>query len=339
MTRSRKALLATALVCAVMIGLPVYWITAMPGNSFHGELAPLSVTESAAAESMRRHVAVIASSEHNVGHFEALENAARYIEHTLTGFGYSVKRQNFESKAGKVRNLEVSIRSRHQDRRDHPIIVVGAHYDSAEDTPGANDNGSGTAALLELARRLKELDGQMDAELMLVFYVNEEPPYFKTEQMGSRVHAAEMHARGKNIVAMISLETLGYYSDREGSQHYPFPFSLVYPSQGNFIGFVGDAGSRPLVRHLIGLFRSHARFPSEGIAAPAFIPGIDWSDHWSYRQEAYSALMLTDTAPNRYLHYHTAEDSIDKIDFPRMARVVGGIEAMLREFARDPVFK
>lgn len=330
-------IIATIAICGALICAVLYRITAMPGSSYQGIFSNLTPEEIDLALRMRKHVTTIATTEHNVDHFPEMETAAQYLEKILSGYGYTVKRQNFESKAGKVRNLEVSLRSKHQQQPGHSMVVVGAHYDSAEGTPGANDNGSGTAALLELARLLKDLDGSLESELVLVLYANEEPPYFKTEQMGSRVHAAEMKARGKNIVAMISLETIGHYSDKDGSQQYPFPFSLLYPSKGNFIGFVGEAGSRPLIRHLIGLFRKHGSFPSEGIAAPGFIPGIDWSDHWAYTQEGYPALMLTDTAPNRYTHYHTPEDTVDKIDFSRMARVVKGVELVIRHFVTNPI--
>jgi hypothetical protein len=325
-----------AAMCFAVAGTVLYRITGMPGISYHGDFANPTPEEKDLAIRMRQHITAIALAEHNVEHYPELEMAAQYIERTLSSYGYTVRQQNFESKAGKVRNLEVSLRSKHQKQPGHPIVVIGAHYDSAEGTPGANDNGSGTAAVIELARLLKDLDGLIESELILVLYANEEPPYFKTEQMGSRVHAAEMNARGKNVVAMVSLETLGYYSDKEGSQQYPFPFSLLYPNVGNFIGFVGDTGSRPLVRCLIGLFRTHSSFPSEGIAAPGFIPGIDWSDHWAYRQEGYPALMLTDTAPNRYMYYHTPEDTIDKIDFARTARVVKGVEIVMRNFVNNP---
>ena len=327
---------AIVLLLVAPVAALLHYMTAMPGTSFHGFLKTPTSPERELAARMRKHVAAIASTEHNVEHLSELEQVATYIEETLRGMGYSVKRQNFDSKAGKVRNLEVSIRSKNQMRPDHPVVVLGAHYDSVLGTVGANDNGSGTAAVLELARLLKDLEGLTDSELVLVLYTNEEPPYFKTEQMGSRVHAAEMTARKKNVVGMVSVETIGCYSDASGSQHYPFPFGMLYPDKGNFIAFVGDIGARSFTRRLIAAFRSHTEFPSEGVAAPDFVPGIDWSDHWSYRQEGYPALMITDTAPNRYMHYHTSSDTIDKIDFERMARVVGGIEAMMRDIANDP---
>jgi Zn-dependent M28 family amino/carboxypeptidase len=151
--------------------------------------------------------------------------------------------------------------------------------------------------------------------------------------MGSLLHAGDMYARGENVAAMLSLETIGYYSDAKGSQRYPPPLDALYPDTGNFIAFVGDLGTRELVRNALASFRRHARFPSEGLAAPASIPGVDWSDHWAYREHGYPAIMITDTALYRYPHYHTAQDTADKIDYALLARVVRGIELVVRDLA------
>jgi hypothetical protein len=164
-----------------------------------------------------------------------------------------------------------------------------------------------------------------------VAFVNEEPPYFTTSQMGSFVYAKECRKRKDKITAMLSLETIGFYSDQDGSQSYPPPLSLFYPSKGNFIGFVGNLSSRRLVRRVVGSFREHAKFPSEGAALPGWVPGVFWSDHWSFWKHGYHALMVTDTAPFRYVHYHTPEDTIDKIDFERLARVVAGLEKVVAD--------
>ena len=169
-----------------------------------------------------------------------------------------------------------------------------------------------------------------------MLFVDEEPPFFKSGEMGSRKYARRAKERGENVVAMFSLETIGYYSDRPGSQHYPPPIGLFYPDTGNFIGFVSNLGSRSLLHEVIASFRRHAQFPSEGLAAPAFIPGVDWSDHWSFWDEGYPALMVTDTAPYRYPYYHLAADTPDKVDFDRLARVVSGLRATLPDLAGGP---
>ncbi|MFH1808955.1 MAG: M28 family peptidase, partial [Pseudomonadota bacterium] len=213
------------------------------------------------------------------------------------------------------------------------IVVVGAHYDSAPGSPGANDNATGVATVLELARLLQDRPRQR--ELRLVAFVNEEPPYFQTENMGSLVYARELVSQGAPVVAMLTPETLGYYSEARGSQHYPFPFGLLYPDTGNFVGFVGNLGSLSLVRRCVGSFRHHAAFPSEGAAVPASIEGVAWSDHWAFWEQGVPALMVTDTAPHRDPHYHTAGDRPDHVDTERLARVVQGLAGVVDDLLND----
>ena len=169
--------------------------------------------------------------------------------------------------------------------------------------------------------------------LRFVEFVNEEPPFFQTPDMGSVVYAKRSRKAGEKIVAMLSLETMGYYSDEPGTQKYPFPLNLVYPSSGNFIGFIGNIESGDLVRDAIASFRRNVQFPSEGAALPAQIPGVGWSDQWSFWQEGYPGIMVTDTAPYRYPYYHTAQDTADKINFDRLARVVAGLEKVISDLA------
>ena len=170
-----------------------------------------------------------------------------------------------------------------------------------------------------------------------MFFVNEEPPHFQTESMGSLVYARELRQSGIPVSAMISLETIGYYFDASGSQKYPaLLLSLFYPDRGNFIGFVGNSESRDLVRRAIRSFRASAQFPSEAVAAPASLPGVGWSDQWSFWQQGYPAIMITDTAAFRYPYYHTPLDTIDKIDFEKMARVVDGVRSVVVSLADEP---
>jgi Zn-dependent M28 family amino/carboxypeptidase len=169
--------------------------------------------------------------------------------------------------------------------------------------------------------------------LRFVAFVNEEPPFFQTEGMGSTVYAKRCRDRGEKVVAMLSLETIGYYSDDEGSQKYPFPLGLFYPSRGNFIAFVGNTSNARLVRRCIKTFRAKVRFPSEGGAVPGSLPGIGWSDHWSFWEAGYPAIEITDTAPFRYPHYHEETDTPDKLDYERMARVVNGLEEVILDLA------
>jgi Zn-dependent M28 family amino/carboxypeptidase len=322
--RARLVLVVlTALV--LLVGFAAWFMTATPGASHRGPLPPLDADGRRLADYLRKHVTGVASEEHNVAHPEALERSARYIESALSGLGYAVSRQEFETGGVKVRNLEVS---RGSGQR---LVVVGAHYDSAQDAVGADDNGSGVAALLELARFLKTVQPAAGLEVRLVFYVNEELPWFGTENMGSYVHSKGLAREGREVAAMLSLETIGWYSENFDSQRYPFPFSLFYPSKGNFIGFVANLHSRSLMHRAVDTFRRGVAFPSEGVAAPESIPGIGWSDQWAYWKFGWPALMVTDTAVFRYPHYHTLRDTPDKLSYERLARVVKGLEAVVRD--------
>ena len=332
--RSRRVLVSALILVAALAalaGLAVWFVTATPGPRHRGPLPPLDADGKRLVERLKAHVLAIASEEHNLAHPEALERSARYIEATLSGLGYDVSRQEFETEGVKVRNLEVAVRG--DIAGASRLTVIGAHYDSVLGAVGANDNGSGVAAVLELARLLKGLRPAKGIELQLVLYVNEEEPYSRTEHMGSVVHAHSLAAAGAEVIAMLSLETIGCYSDAPGSQRYPFPLNLFYPSTGDFIAFVANLRSRSLLHRVIGSFRNRVAFPAEGTAAPESLADIGRSDHWSYWRHGWPALMVTDTAPFRYAHYHTPQDTPDKVDYERLARVVKGLEGAVRDLA------
>lgn len=302
----------------------------MPGDSYSGPLRPLSEDERVVCDRVEKHVWKLAGEigERNIWHYKQLEASAAYIEKVLAELGYEVRRQEYQVEGKTVANVEAE---RIGTSSPGEIVIVGAHYDSIIGSPGANDNASGVAGLLGIARLLAA--EKPSRTLRFVAFVNEEPPFFYTENMGSRVYAARSRRRGEKIVAMLSLETIGYYSDVRWSQRYPFPFSLFYPSTANFIGLVGNLDSRDLVRRAIGTFRETTHFPSEGLAAPGMVPGVGWSDHWSFWEEGYPAIMVTDTALFRYEPYHTAEDTPDRIDYDRVARVVSGLTRVVADLA------
>ena len=326
LTRVTTGLFVSLLVAAVAASL--WYMVAVPGASWSGTLPALQEEEQALVAPLRRHVEAIASTEHNLQHPTALDSAARYLEETLAGDGYRVASQPIASIPAGSRppphNLEIELPGAASD-----IVIVGAHYDSVFGAPGANDNGSGVAAVLELARLMR--DWRPRHTWRFVLFVNEEPPYFKTAQMGSYAYVQRSLTRRESIVAMFSLETIGYYADTRGSQHYPFPLGLFYPDRGNFLAFVANLGSRALLHKTIGAFRTQAVFPSEGVAAPAWIPGVDWSDQWAFWRAGIPAVMITDTAPYRYPHYHTARDTPDNVDYARLARVVRALERTFRQ--------
>jgi Zn-dependent M28 family amino/carboxypeptidase len=198
--------------------------------------------------------------------------------------------------------------------------------------PGADDNASGVAVMLALARAFEQKPQRRTVRF--VAFVNEEPPHFWNESMGSLHYAKACKERGDVITAMLSLESLGYYRDEAGSQKYPPIVSWFFPDRANFVAFVGDLGSRSLVRDAIGAFRASAQFPSEGAAMPAFVTGVGWSDQWSFWQVGYPGVMVTDTAPFRNANYHTANDKPDTLDYARLASVTTGLVAVVEKLAR-----
>jgi Zn-dependent M28 family amino/carboxypeptidase len=283
------------------------------------------------AARLKMHVVAIASEPHNIDHYPALERAAAYIEHVLENLGYEAGGQIFRAGGRAVRNIDAT-REPTSATSATPTIVIGAHYDSCWDAPGANDNGSGVAAVLELARLLSDWKPQ-HKRLRLALFVNEEPPYFRTPEMGSWQYAKWLSQRGEEVEGMISLEMLGAFSDEPGSQRYPPPLSFFFPSTANFVAFVGLPGSRTFLHKVVASFRSHTAFPSIGGVGPDLIPGLGWSDHWAFRKFRYPAIMLTDTAFFRYPHYHKPTDTPEKVDYARLARITIGLERVVREIA------
>jgi Zn-dependent M28 family amino/carboxypeptidase len=320
------ALILSILGAPLLIGTMI--ITTMPGQSYNGTLPPLSPVQTELVERLQTHIDTLAGDigERNIYHFEALSAAVQYLTETFQSFGYTPAVQSFTVQGKTVNNLEVIIEG---STLSDEIVVIGAHYDSVRGSPGANDNASGVAALLELARMARSQE--FSRTVRFVTFVNEEPPFFYTKAMGSVQYAERAALLKERIIAMVSLETIGYYSEQENSQFYPFPFEYFYPSKANFIGFVGNLKSRQLVRQTISSFRSHAKFPSEGVAAPGWMMGVGWSDHWSFWKAGYPAIMVTDTALFRYTQYHSAMDRPSIIDYQCLARVVHGLTRVVTD--------
>ncbi len=309
-----KRLTALFAVLALLAFAAWWFLMRMPGRSFEGAWG---AADPALVAELRRDVERLAR-ERNVFEPRGLEAAAQWIEAELRAAGYAPARQTYEASRTPCSNIEAEIPGGSE------IVIVGAHYDSVAGCPGANDNASGVAATLALARRFAGRAPRRT--LRFLFFVNEEPPWFQTEGMGSLRYARRCRERNEAIVAMLSLETLACFTDAPGSQRYPIRgLDLVYGDRGNFTGFVGDVASRDLVREAVGVFREHARIPSEGIALWDGVPGVGWSDHWAFWQCGYRAIMVTDTAPFRYPHYHKRTDTPDRLDYDGFARVVEGL--------------
>jgi Zn-dependent M28 family amino/carboxypeptidase len=310
---------------------PLFWrYVSMPGKSFKGLPGHFTSDEVSLKTALAEHVEALSVGvgirHHN--HGASLSKAASYINSSFEQLGFKPRLQQFEFAGVPMHNIEVIIPGRNGAKK---YVVIGAHYDTVPTTPGADDNASGVAALIELARRLK--DTRPDCTICLVAYANEEHNGGGWDNMGSYAHARGLKQQGIDVVGMISLEMLGYFDQSEGSQKYPFPFNLFYPTTGNFIGFVGNTKSASFVRFCLQEFRLAASVPCEGVAAPERFSDIARSDHWSYWQHGYPALMLTDTSNFRNPYLHTMQDTYDTLNYESLTRVVKGIEAVVSKLA------
>ena len=276
----------------------------------------------ALAQRLRGHVETLARDigERHVLRPSALAAAAEFIRREWTTRHLRVGALAYRTGGVRCDNLEIAIPGR---ARPEEIVLVGAHYDTVAGSPGADDNASGVAALLEIGHMLARAKPRRT--IRLVAFVNEEPPFFPWGEMGSRVYARAARRRGDDIRVMLSLEMLGCYSARPGSQRYPPLLRRFYPDRGNFVAFVSNLASRRLLRETVRAFRAHSDFPSESLATFAWVPGVSWSDHLSFWGEGYRALMVTDTAFYRNPHYHTRRDTAERLDYRAMARVAGGL--------------
>jgi Peptidase family M28 len=310
------------------IWMTMFW---MPQQSYRGNLVPLSKEEITMRDFLRQDVQKLAVDigARNSGQYEQLNAAKAFLADSFTKSGYKLQQQEYKIKNQSYYNL---IAERRGTEKPNEIVIVGGHYDSAFISPGANDNGTGAAATLELARIFAEKSPKRTVRF--VEFTNEEPPFFWTKEMGSLVYAKQVAQAKENVVAMLSLETMGYFSETAKSQKYPFPVGLFYPDRGNFIAFIGNLGSGDLVRKSLSSFRQHTKFPSEGVVLPSWIPGVGWSDQWSFWEQGFKGIMVTDTATYRYPDYHMVSDTIDKIDFDKFAKLVFGLAEVINDLAK-----
>jgi Zn-dependent M28 family amino/carboxypeptidase len=250
-----------------------------------------------------------------------LRTLAEDLSKELYSLGYVVELQPVSYQGNEYFNVVASTKKAGKD--DSPLLVVGAHYDSVETTPGADDNASGVAGLLELARILAETP---PPNLRLVFFTLEEPPTFRTRNMGSYVYAKSLKKEKAHLMGMICLEMIGYFSDKPKSQSFPVYFmERYYPDTGNFIAFVGNRKSRKWTMEVKKAFMEGTNIPTEHINAPWIVIGVDFSDHWSFYQFGFPAVMVTDTAFYRNSHYHRFSDVPETLNFDNAAKVVDGL--------------
>jgi Zn-dependent M28 family amino/carboxypeptidase len=316
--------LSIVLPVALLVVLTVQPVLRTPQAGYSPAVDPVA---------LESHVKALSQTFHprSYDHPENLKDAADYIERHFVAAGGRTHRQSF-----MVGELEYDNVIADFGPEDGPVLIVGAHYDSYGEnyrkpplyTPGADDNASGVAGLLALADLLGRYPPTK--RVQLVAYCLEEPPFFDTMQMGSAVHAAATHDSGVQVIGMMSLEMIGYFSDAPGSQDYPADFmKLVYPDTGNFIGVVGRFQDMALTRTIKQAMRGASDLPVHSINTLPVVPGVDFSDHKSYWQYGYKAVMITDTAFYRNPTYHTENDTADQLDYERMAKVVQGLFASI----------
>jgi hypothetical protein len=329
MTRGRRLVAVfTCILLAGLVGLAL--VAQLPRPS----LPALTPAQATLERTLHADIITLAQTigERNDIRREALKTAADWLARDFARDGYRVERQPFKTPHSTDENVIASLRG--PTGQAHEVVVIGAHYDTVMGSPGANDNGSGIAALRAIARAFR--GRRTLRELRFVAFANEEYG-FQTEQMGSLVYAKRCRANGDQVTAMLSLETMGYYSQTFGSQHYPMPaLAWFYPNRGDFLGVVGNTASLPLARFVATRLRTHTPFPIQWAALPEAVPGAAWSDHWAFWREGYPAILITDTAPFRYAYYHTSQDTPDKLDYSSLTRVVEALMPVVSELAGTP---
>jgi Zn-dependent M28 family amino/carboxypeptidase len=325
MRKMLHLLLLLALLFSAFLLYSVMKIKGSPSIVF----PPAPLTKNMA---LYRHVEELAVKigSRSVYEYDKLTAAKKYILSSLEGMGHTPILQDFYYQERVFSNIIVLLPGK---TRPEDVAVIGAHYDTVAGTPGADDNASAVAVLLEMCRLLK--DYTPERTLKLIFFALEEPPIFRSEFMGSFVYARDARNRQEHIGAMISLEMLGYYSDKEGGQSFPVPLmALMYPSTPNFIAVVGNLSSRSLVKKVSDSLRKGGSVPVETLTTVSFIPGVDFSDHLSFWKMDYPAVMITDTAFYRNPNYHIAADRIDTLDFNRLSSLQDGLVQMAKDLSQ-----
>ncbi len=256
----------------------------------------------------------------NSRNIASLNKAADYIYDEFAKLDTQPSRQKYQADGQEYQNVLCSF-----GPEAGPRIIVGAHYDVCGDQPGADDNASAVAGLLEMARLVSELKPDLKYRVDFVAYSLEEPPYFRTQYMGSAIHAESLVKNNIDVKLMICLEMIGYFSEEEGSQEYPISFlKLLYPKKGNFIAVIGKLGQGSAVRKIKRYMKKTAAIDVRSINAPKALPGIDFSDHQNYWKHGWDAVMINNTSFYRNKNYHEVTDDIHSLDFDKMTEVVRG---------------
>jgi Zn-dependent M28 family amino/carboxypeptidase len=289
---------------------------------FPGELPAFYPAISVEVASLRETVEYLSTLNppRNYYNLNSLDKSANYIFERMTEIGLTPEYQEYYAGGNRYRNVIGYL-----GPIDAPVVVIGAHYDVAGDQPGADDNASAVAGLLETVRLLVPFSNRLNVRIVFISWCLEEPPFFGKEEMGSYVHAKSLSDEHLEIIGAISLEMIGYFTEQPKSQKYPLGLmGAFYPDKGNFIAVVGNLGSGSLVKTL----KKHMKQASIEVitlTAPGWFGGIDLSDHRNYWKFGYKAAMITDTAHLRNPNYHTKNDTIETLDFVKMAEVIKGV--------------
>jgi len=329
-----KENLMIALIVLTMFPFIIWFLISQPTFSFGSENSETTFVK---AENLKKHVYTIVETFNDRGYtnIEMLDNTAEYIHNEFSKYSDEVSYQTFEVQAfldepkREYRNVIANFRG--AEGCDDEIYIVGAHYDTFAGLSGANDNTSAVAGLLELARLFKEHPPKCN--LQIVAYSLEEPPFFRTQNMGSFIHAKSLKENNIKVKLAIVLDMIGFYSDEENSQSYPFPFmGWYYPSKANFISIVSNLSLENIVhtRDAKSIFKASSDLPVYSINAPSFVPGIDFSDHQNYWKLGYPAIFITDTAFYRSDNYHTPKDTPESLNYEKMAKVVEGVFEVIK---------
>ena len=288
-------------------------------------------TEQVSTEHLRKHVSMLSEEfvPRSCEHVLNLDKCADYIFGHFELAGGQVDVQEYELDGDIYKNVMATFGPKTPSR-----IVVGAHYDAYRDTPGADDNASGVAGLIELAYLLGNT--KLHQQVELVAFTLEEPPYFRTGDMGSARYARELRQQEIDLEAMICLEMIGFFSDEKNSQQFPSALlKLIYPNRGNYIAVIGSVGDRKLIKRVKNSMKGATDLPVYSMCAPKSFPGLDFSDHLNFWNQGYTAVMITDTAFYRNLEYHGANDTLHRLDFDRMAKVVLGTYEAVVQMSND----
>ena len=327
-SRLRRAVLRMTVIVAVGLGGPIaiaWMVIAQPVLWYPSPASQFSVN----SERLAQHVHLLSTTfaPRNSEHPQNLDRAAAYIKGQFEAAHGQVSEQSYNIGGKTYRNVIAMF-----GPETHERMVIGAHYDAFDTFPGADDNASGVAGIIELAYLLGGALLPMRVEV--VAFTLEEPPYFDTSLMGSAVHAQSLKVQGVTVRTMIALEMIGYFSDAPASQHVPVPLlRLFYPSRGNFIAVIGNLDQRRVVRRIKKAMQGAVQLPVYSMNGPRFIQGIDYSDHRSYWEAGFPAVMITDTAFYRNDKYHTVQDTLERLDYARMGLVVQSVHAAVLDLA------